>query len=414
MLTLSSSNGTGGTVKASPEDFIVREITAKGFALSLNEKYAPAQLGETENKEGKFTTFVLQKRNWETVNALIKIAKLTGRGKKSIAYAGSKDRQSVSVQLASIFGIEPAQIASMNIKDISINGAWKSDGIELGSNIGNAFTVIVRNCVEVDNIERIISELNGKAPNYFDRQRFGLRLNNFAVGMKLLKSDFNGAVMEFLTNTNLETNADAVRARSMLAQNPDFKEALQYFPRYLKPERSVIEYMARYDNYANAMRKLPRGILLMFVHAVQSVIFNASLERRIKDQDFESEINCNKNFYGFPDANAVSAQGEFALGTIVGYDTKPERISEFEKEIMEKLELKTEDFKIKSMPELSLRGSLRTLMMPIKDLSYKTENKDATISFSIPSGSYATILINEVTKSDTLTIREITRPSQVF
>ncbi len=243
MLTLSKTKGTGGVVKSSPEDFVVKDITSKGHILNVDEKYTAEQLEEVEDKEGKFSTFILQKRDWETVNALIKISKITGHGKKSIGYAGTKDRQSVSVQLASIYGVPPDRVMGVHLKDITINGAWRSNGIELGTNTGNSFSVKIKKCKTTAPLEDTMAELDGKAPNYFDKQRFGMRLNNVAVGMHLLKGAFESAATEFLTNTNLETNDDAIAARKRLKDNHDFKEAMQYFPNYLRNERMIIEHM---------------------------------------------------------------------------------------------------------------------------------------------------------------------------
>ncbi len=409
MLTLSKTKGTGGTVKGAPEDFIVKEITSKGRMINLNEKYTAAILGEEEVPDGKFTTFVMQKNNWDTVGALIRLSKITGHGKKSISYAGTKDKQSISVQLAAIYGITPERILGARLKDVSINGAWKSNGVELGSNMGNGFEVMIRQCKTTKTLKETLEELDGKAPNYFDRQRFGMRLNNVAVGLKIMKGDFEGAAMEFLGNSKLEINEDAIAARKKLSEERDFKDAVQYFPKYLKNERSVIEYMSEYDNYANALRKLPRGVLIMFIHSVQSLIFNASLEARIKDEDFKASLYCAKNTYGFPDLEKISEKGEFALGNIVGFETKPDALHEEEKDILEKLDIKTEEFKIKPMPELSMKRSFMTLFTSLKDLSYKADDKDIKLKFSIPSGSYATIFLNEITKSDDLKISDMAK-----
>jgi tRNA pseudouridine13 synthase len=410
MLTLSKSKGTGGTAKSAPEDFVVKEITKKGHVLNVGEKFTPQILEEEEDKEGKSTTFVLQKRDWDTVNALIRISKMTGHGKKSISYAGTKDRMSISVQLACIYGITPEQAMGIKLKDIQINGAWRSNGLDLGSNIGNAFTVMIRKCKSTTTLEKIMEELDGKSPNYFDRQRFGLRLNNCAVGMNLIKGDFKGALSEFLTNTNFENNQESVAARKKLGDEQNYADALIYFPKHLRNERSVIEYMSKYDNPANAMRKLPRGILMMFIHSVQSLIFNAALEERIKEEDFKSKLYCQKNFYGFPDIENKAQKGDFALGNIIGYETNKEDLSESETDVLERLNLRIDEFKIKQMPELSMKGSVRTLMMPLKGLKYQTDKKDIQLDFSIPSGSYATIFLNEITKSDEFDLKDAGLP----
>ena len=407
MLTLSRKDGTGGDIKKDPDDFIVREITGKGMILREGIKFTADVLGEEEVPEGKFTTFVLQKKGWETIRALLSIAKMLRRGRKSIGYAGVKDRASVSTQLASIYGVSPADLERIRIKDISINGAWKSNGVDMGSNIGNSFAIRVLGAT-AGRAEGILDELDGMFPNYFDSQRFGYRLNNFSVGLHLIKGEFEAAVMDFLTNTKNERNPESVEARERLAERHDFREAENYFPRYLRNEIAVIRYMAQYDNYVNSLRVLPRGITLMFVHAVESLIFNAALENRVRENVFDSERSCGSNAYGFPDIGVAAEKGEgFRLGSIVGYDTDERVLGEQEKEAMETLGITKDAFKVKGMPELSMRGTYRPLLSPFKDLSFAEQDGTIALGFSIPSGAYATVLVNEVTKASGTMLEEI-------
>lgn len=406
MLSISRLDGIGGTIKSRPEDFIVKEITGKGIILEPDRQYTPQELNGEEVPEGKFTTFILQKTNWTTIGALIEIAKKQGRGRKSIGYSGTKDKNAVSVQLASIFGASPANINATRIKDIKINCAFLSNGQSLGDHLGNSFDVVIRNTTNQENLVKIISDLDGKFPNYFDRQRFGSRLNNFRVGMSLLNNKIDEAVTLILTDSTNEQDGEAVSARKRLSEEMDFKKALEYFPKRLRTERTILGYLARFDNKANALRKIPRGISIMFIHAVQSLIFNASLENSVATNDYKINAYCKSNFYGFPDIeNITSENGEFPLGRLIGYDTKQGQITDYEKEMLDALSLTTESFKIRSLPELSMRGSYRALRSPVKELSCKTQENDVRLCFSIPSGSYATIFINEITKSDNLDLR---------
>ena len=408
MLTLSHTRGTGGEIKNSPEDFVVREITKNGFALRENIQYSPEEIGEQSDGSGKFAKFIMQKKDWDTVQALIRIAKMTGRGKRSIGYCGTKDRKSISVQMASIFGASPEQIKGIRLKDISINGSWRSaTEAGMGENIGNAFSVTIRNCSGTGAVEETVRELDSRMPNYYDRQRFGMRLNNFDVGMCILRGDFEGAVMKLLTDTRLESNQESVAARKRLGSEMDFKAALGYFPSNLRTERMVIEYLSRYDNHANSLRKLPRGTLLMLVHSVQSLVFNAALQERIREEDLDSDLRCRKNAYGFPDIMSVGRDGDIPIGNLIGYETRQENIDEYEAAVLEKLGLSAESFKIKGMPELSTKGAFRALISPVKDMACDAGEGTAKIDFSIPAGSYATILVNEITKSDDLRLEDI-------
>lgn len=407
MLRLSSVKGIGGEIKKSPEDFVVEEITKNGVTLERGKIYKSTDLELSEDLEGKFCLFIMQKTNWNTIQALTNIAKLFRRGKKSIGFAGTKDRLSVSLQLCSIFGVKSAELERIRVKDISINGAWNgSEEVKVGDLLGNRFKILVRDCETLDNLDRIIQNLQGIFPNYFGEQRFGYRDNNSEIGLDIMKGEFKSAAMRFLTDTSHETNEEAINARNRLKDEQDFRSATSYFPGYLKYERTVIEYLSRFpDNYANAMRKLPRQIALMFVHSVEDRIFNMELEKRVAEKrqfPEEGDLVCGKNFYGFPEIEKVwkyqslENKDSFLIGNIIGYETQI--ITEEEKSIMGDMEIEKDSFKIKSMPELSCKGSFRSLFAPYSNISHNINQEDKTvgIDFSLPAGSYATVLMSEL------------------
>jgi len=395
VLRMSKSEGTGGVIKNNPEEFIVKEITSTGIVLEPNTQYTAALLKMQEDTNSKFTVFVMQKKEWNTVQALATIARKLGRGVKSVSYAGTKDRNAVTVQLASIFGTTPEAVANVHVKDISINGAWQGKQVELGDNLGNSFEVTIKECQKPENIEKVLKELKGLMPNYFGEQRFGIRSNNASIGLHILRNELKDAAMTFLTDSENETNEQAVAARKRLAEEQDFAKALDYFPKYLKLERAMLRHLAHYSaDYAGALRTLPRGIAIMFIHAVQSSIFNEELEERIRNNDFATEQYCTANSYGFPDLSSIASAGEFPIVELIGYNT--DRLNEYQKEILERMQLKPQDFKIKSMPELSMKGTPRALLTSVKDIDYKIANDQITLKFSLPSGSYATVFLNEI------------------
>jgi tRNA pseudouridine13 synthase len=393
---LTRRRGIGGTIKQTPDDFVVKEITGKGVVLEPGVKYDANALGETEVPEGKQISFVLEKKDWNTMNALLTIANLMGRGRKSIGYAGTKDKKALTVQLGSIYHPEPYDMSQIKLKDININGSWRSEGVELGSDIGNAFEIKIGEVQEPDGAAAIAEELMGRMPNYFGPQRFGERRNNQEVGLSILRGDFEGAVMEFLTGIENERNERVTEARTKLKETLDFQGALEYFPKYLRGERTVIAYLAKYPkNYANALRLLPRGTALMFVHAVQSMMFNEELERRISAGDFASGIHAQKDAYGFPDLEKVGVEGEFTVVPLVGYQTKDEEISTYAKEIMERMQITKELFISKGLREFNMKGSYRALIAPVKDLGHEAAGDEVKLKFSLPKGSYATVLLDE-------------------
>jgi tRNA pseudouridine13 synthase len=419
---LSKTEGIKGEIKKYAEDFIVEEITKTGKVIEINKKYTAEELGFTnaENNEKKFVIFIMQKKNWNTIQALKAIAKTFRKGIASVGFAGTKDRTSISTQLCSIYGISNEDIdklKNIKIKDIQINAVWRDDKkIELGNLLGNRFSININYYLDrykkediKEKIEKTRNELNGIFPNYFGEQRFGVRKNNVEIGINLLKGDFEKAVMLFLTDNRNENNVEAIEARKRLSNEGDFKNALNYFPKYLKYERLILEHLSKISNdYETALRKLPRSLLLMFTHSVSAYIFNYELDYRIKNNIIDvdsSDLVCPVDNYLFPDITKIEAYKNyknkkekfFIVGNIVGYNTLP---NEIEKNIIDKLGLKIEDFKVRYMRELENKGSHRVLFTPFKDFVYSVEENKIKTTFSLPSGSYATVLIDEFMKNN--------------
>ncbi len=409
MLTLSKTNGIGGAIKDTPDDFLVEEITETGAVLELNKLYTPTDLGIQEPEgDTKFTTFILQKKDWNTTQALTTIARRFRRGIRSMGFAGMKDKKAISAQMCSVFGIKPEQVRGLKMKDVKINGAWKSsDSVRMGQLAGNRFTITVKDVKSPENIEKIHKELDGIFPNYFGEQRFGFRDNNVDIGLDILKANFEEAAMKFLTGTNNERNEEAVHAREQLAAERDFRRAADYFPGYLRYERQVISKLAETPtDFAGAMRMLPRNILLMFVHAVESHVFNMEVSARIKEGASSPQGNdklCYANDFGFPNIKEVvshkdAAPGRkaFVIGNLVGYESE---VNDFEKRILDELGITQQHFKVPNMPELSCRGAHRVLFAPYTNFE-KSADDGAKLRFSLPAGAYATVLMHEFLKSE--------------
>ncbi|MEM4361972.1 MAG: tRNA pseudouridine(13) synthase TruD [Candidatus Anstonellales archaeon] len=392
MLSYSSRTaGIGGEIKSSPEDFVVEEILPDGTVLEIDKKINFSDSGE------KFLHFVLQKRNFTTEKAIKTIARDLRISPKRFNYAGNKDRIAVTTQRVSVFGVRKEELFSKNLTDIKINGAWYEDEkVRLGELLGNRFKIKIKNAKNTKNIEYIYSELEGKFPNYFGGQRFGSsRKNTHKIGLAILKNRFDEAAGIFLTDAEGEKNEKAVEARTRLKEEQNFSKALRYFPKHLHLERKLLEHLAKNPNdFVNAFRKLPRFTLLLFVHAFQSHLFNLELSERIKNNDLEAKQNeycCGENFYGFPDMERKQKTGWLVMN-VVGYDSE---LNEYEKELLGEFEIERENFKVRSFPEISSRGSKRTAFSPFKDFYFS----NSVFHFSLPKGSYATSALREFLKA---------------
>ncbi|MEM3875663.1 MAG: tRNA pseudouridine(13) synthase TruD, partial [Candidatus Micrarchaeaceae archaeon] len=414
-----------GNIKISADDFIVEEITNNNTVLEINKKIEQIPFNLNQSKEAskdkvknqnKFTLFILQKKNWNTIQALTAIAKKFRKGYKSTSFAGTKDRISLSTQLCTIFDLDPNILLNLNIKDIKINNAWLIDQkLSLGDLLGNRFKVTIRNAeINIDSIDKAIDEFGGVFPNFFGAQRFGNRNNNYLIGIEILKGNFENAVLRFLTDTQNELNEDAKNARIRLNNELDFKKALDYFPKYLKYERLVLNYLSKYPtDYANSLRRLPRSLSLIFIHSVESFIFNKELDEIIKknlNAFEETNFACFKDKHGFPDSMKLiktennkeyfKDKNYYPMANIIGYDSK---LNNIEKKLLDEFEIELDMFKLKRMPELNAKGFYRVLFSPFFDFNFKINidqddhnNNNIELDFSLPKSAYATVFLNQI------------------
>jgi tRNA pseudouridine13 synthase len=268
--------------------------------------------------------------------------------------------------------------------------------VRLGQLLGNRFSIKVVSPLSTKpeaTVKKIFKQTNGRFLNYFGEQRFGSsRRNTHLVGEKLLRGVYEDAAMLYLSDHEGEHNAQTKSARQELAETSNFSNALKHFPKHLRLERTMLAWLALHPNdFVAAFRKLPRSILLLFIHAFQSHIFNTLLSQRAKENAFEPETGeylCGENSYGFPDIDKRTETGGFLCMKLVGFQSE---LSERESALLGCTGVAQEDFRMRSIPEISSKGTYRTAFAPLKDFSFDVD----TFHFTLPSGSYATTALRE-------------------
>ncbi|HDL02439.1 MAG TPA: tRNA pseudouridine(13) synthase TruD, partial [Candidatus Pacearchaeota archaeon] len=132
-----------------------------------------------------------------------------------------------------------------------------------------------------------------------------------------------------------------------------------------------------------AIKSLPKKILLLYVHAVQSKIFND-----IVSQALEEGLN-------------LKDKGQQS-GILAGYKTRFSngRLGEIEQEVLDMHNIELEDFDIQEIPFLRTKGSFRKAITKIEELEVETEDdeefpgsKKIILEFTLPSGTYATTFL---------------------
>ncbi len=360
-------------IKQIPEDFVVREIF---------RKKEPGEGGKTEDSH--YVWFTLKKTNWSLFRAVKMISRKLGVSVKRFGYAGTKDKRAVTYQKVSVWNVPMERLESVRIKDIELSGfEERRERINLGDLKGNRFEITVRDIGKgkrkgmEKNLERIKRE---GMINFYGKQRFGVRGNTHLVGKEIIRDRLKEAVWTYLTHgRERERNEDARSFRENLEKGGDFMAAIKECPGFLGTEKTLLQHLAREPNdYAGALRRIPKKLRRIFVHAYQSYLWNE-----------------------------IAKVTEEKTIPIIGFDTD---LSKYEsgkemKRILGGEGIKPGDFRLKSMPELSAEGSERKRIVRPKKLEWSfgedeiNEGKlKCLLKFGIPPGSYATVLVDGVLK----------------
>jgi tRNA pseudouridine13 synthase len=166
--------GIAGAIKCREEDFVVDEIPA----------YAPSGTGDH--------VFVrLEKRDLNTAFAVGKLARALGVRDRDIGVAGQKDRRAITTQWLSLPPpITPEQALALELEGMKILEATRHNHkLRTGHLRGNRFRLIVRNVTgdpatvtaAATAILARLAEAPG-APNWYGEQRFGRAGDNAARG----------------------------------------------------------------------------------------------------------------------------------------------------------------------------------------------------------------------------------------
>jgi tRNA pseudouridine13 synthase len=338
-LITSGLPGIGGRIKVEPEDFEVEEIPA----------YEPSG-------EGSFLYLWIEKRDMGAEYFVRTLARRLDIPSGEIGTAGLKDRRALTRQLVSLpDSVESrlGQIDGDGIRTLKVNR--HSNKLRAGHLRGNRFNVLIR-AVASDAgqfLPPLIEAVNRHGfPNFYGPQRFGKEGETAALGLSLLRGD-GGA------------------------------------PRRLSP----------------FLRRLG-------VSAAQSLLFNHWLENRIKDGLFDKVLPGDVmtklphgGLFVVEDQPAEQARFDRRETVFTGpmYGRKlfasAAVASERENAVLAEFGLESRHFF--GFGKL-LSGTRRAAIVYPDDLQAEIIPDGVRLRFTLPSGCYATVLLNEIMKSSLL------------
>jgi tRNA pseudouridine13 synthase len=431
------TDGVGGSIKASVDDFIVEEALIDGSKASISGTVPSSVLGSTSQRQ-RYLLCILIKRNWDTFIAIKNTAKSLGINPVRVQFAGIKDAKATTAQYITLENALIEDVAKVDVKGVQVYPVgYMRDMFSLFYLLGNNFTITIKNLNTPQSavkarIEQIVQEMNsiGGIPNFFGHQRFGTsRPITHLVGKALMQGRFEEAAMLFLAKPSVHEHPESRQVRQELQETGDYKRASETFPKQLRFEKLMLNYLAENPvDFVGAFQRLPPKLQALFVQAHQSYLFNRFLSRRIKrglplNTAEEGDFVVSIERAGLPLTTAeklVTAQnsGQIndALRTgrmrvalpIWGIKQKLSNgvMGEVEREILTEEGLEIENLKINVMSRTSGRGSLRAVTAPVRNfkLTSADNGSSATLSFMLLRGCYATVYLRELMKpTDPLT-----------
>lgn len=392
--------GIGGRIREKLEDFHVEELPL----------YQPCG-------EGSHVYFRIVKAGIPTPTAVERIAAYMGVRPSDIGLAGLKDAQAVASQMLSLEHADADKLAAY--RDAQMQVVWvgrHGNKLRPGHLAGNRFTVRIRGvgAAQLPAADAILDVLRRRgAPNFFGPQRFGARGDTAELGAALVRGDLAEFLAIYLGRSSPLDPPDCRAARD--AFDAGFlPRALQCWPRHYANERRAMSAYKRAGKPGPAVAAVDKRMRRLFVSAFQSRIFNEVLARRLFDIDriWEGDLAEKADTGGVflvtdPAAEQPRAD-RFEIsptGPIVGYRGKLAEgaMGQIERDALARSGAAGEDFR--RVGKLKVKGGRRALRFPLQSASISAgadqDGEYIQLQFTAPAGSYATVVLREITKCDT-------------
>ncbi|KAA8494246.1 putative pseudouridine synthase [Porphyridium purpureum] len=260
--------------------------------------------------------FVLAKRNRDTHDVLCSVAKLLNVPVSRLSTAGTKDKRAITFQFVVVRGFSPERILQLNgaLRDARVGNAnlAKTGRLALGDLLGNKFTIVLRALSGREKseddvphlrstIERAIRNVSTRGfINYFGLQRFGSgAYATHVIGFEVLRNDFAKACRMIMTPFDPtdgdpskqiypEREAKLKVMHSFLDNTISAQEALRTLPACRGNgglEKRLLESYSKQGGIVDhkaAFSAIPFNLRKMYVHAVQSFLWNSMATVRMQ------------------------------------------------------------------------------------------------------------------------------------
>ncbi len=349
------------------EDFIVVELVDD--KISVDDELLVNKISIRKDK-GRYLVIALTKRGLSTHEAIGVLSKSLGIKSSKISYLGLKDSNAITTQLVFVEA-KPTNFINTNIiEKPNIKIKLLGYTSKLPTLWGNKFKIKFRVLSDAEeHVDEVLSylKLNPHLPAYYGYQRFGThRPITHVVGELILKEEWCTALEYIVKYPFLNEHPKSITTRLNGFRLYDYYRRLGLYYEY-RVARDIREG----KNCYYVLRALGQRMLLFFISAYQSYIFNKKLSLAIEQADSLQELD-----------------KEYIIVKPCIYDPQ-----NFDNCL----------YSPKNLPYIT-RKLKRPALMKIYDLTwFKRKAGDFTeysITFSLRKGMYATVVLREILKTD--------------
>lgn len=401
----------GGRLRERIEDFLVEEIPL----------YNPCGQGE-------HIYLFIEKRDLSTSQLVWHVARHFGVRRTAVGFAGMKDKRAITRQVISVH--TPGQTFEdfPMIQSDRISVLWAdmhTNKLRLGHLSGNRFSVKIRGIemTRVLDARRVLLRLAQQGvPNFAGEQRFGARANNHELGRLLLRRDWQGVLDELLGPGIGAAHINA-EARRLYAEGR-YTESLDAYPVACRHERVALASLERKKTPQQAVQSIDIVQRRFWVSAFQSSIFNALLSARMADDLFDRLVEGDvaakrENGAMFAVDASVLADPQTAQ-RVASFEISPTgpiwgsemmratgAVDALESDALARTRVTLDALaRYVSTEGRSMRGGRRPFRVPLVDpdvdAGIDEHGHYVRCAFELPPGAYATVVMQEVMKSDML------------
>lgn len=382
-------------LKVIPEDFVVRELAR----LPVREK-------------GPYRLYLFEKKGWNTIDLLMRLAKAHRLPYRLFAYGGLKDRHAHTFQYVTVK--HPADLTTKE-ENFSLRSIGYMDR-PMGPDLleGNEFAITLRalGAAEVSRITRRVDEVRGFGyPNYYDNQRFGSMDRQMGLmAERLLKRHYNGSLQIYLTGIYPEEKREA-RERKLF-----FREHWGDWATCLARAKTTMEsrifslLAGKPRAYIEALQMIPGEELSLLFSAYQSFLFNELLRRVLQDLGLELVAVPGAAgpylFYRRLERKELAYLKSLSLPLAASRMEFPDALSErLFAAILEERGIKRSSFNLRKVRQAFFKSTPREAIVFPGDFCLQPAEPDdlypgrqkIRLFFKLPRGSYGTMLIKRLT-----------------